>query len=181
MPPSQPKRRPATGPNPTDRGKPGTKRHLVTDARGTPLMVSLSNHRLEADRGQPARQPADGPDPRCHPAAELGPARTTAPTPRQAACQQGLRRQGTSARVPGARDRAAHCPQGHRKQSEAWASPLGGRSFDRLKMRVPMLGSTASGVCPSATSAAPTSTRPSPALRPASSPSTRSGGSVRRS
>ncbi|RYY07616.1 MAG: IS5 family transposase [Alphaproteobacteria bacterium] len=33
---------PATGPNPTDRGKPGTKRHLVTDARGTPLGFCLS-------------------------------------------------------------------------------------------------------------------------------------------
>jgi transposase len=32
----------ATGPNPTDRGRPGTKRHLVTDARGTPLGVALS-------------------------------------------------------------------------------------------------------------------------------------------
>jgi transposase len=32
----------AVGPNPTDRGKPGTKRHLVTDARGTPLGVTLS-------------------------------------------------------------------------------------------------------------------------------------------
>nr|WP_246687684.1 IS5 family transposase [Methylorubrum extorquens] len=31
-----------TGPNPTDRGKPGTKRHLVVDARGTPLGVVLS-------------------------------------------------------------------------------------------------------------------------------------------
>jgi transposase len=32
----------AVGPNPTDRGKPGTKRHLVTDARGTPLGIALS-------------------------------------------------------------------------------------------------------------------------------------------
>ncbi len=31
-----------TGPNPTDRGKPGTKRHLVTDARGTPLGFLLT-------------------------------------------------------------------------------------------------------------------------------------------
>jgi transposase len=31
----------ATGPNPTDRGKPGTKRHLVTDARGTPLALLI--------------------------------------------------------------------------------------------------------------------------------------------
>ncbi len=30
------------GANPTDRGRPGTKRHLVTDARGTPLGVALS-------------------------------------------------------------------------------------------------------------------------------------------
>ena len=29
------------GPSPTDRGRPGTKRHLVTDARGTPLGVAL--------------------------------------------------------------------------------------------------------------------------------------------
>ena len=29
----------ATGPNPTDRGKPGAKRHIVVDARGTPLGV----------------------------------------------------------------------------------------------------------------------------------------------
>ena len=36
------KRGPATGPNPTDRGKPGTKRHIVTDARGTPLGFCLS-------------------------------------------------------------------------------------------------------------------------------------------
>jgi transposase len=33
---------PATGLNPTDRGKAGTKRHIVTDARGTPLGVVLS-------------------------------------------------------------------------------------------------------------------------------------------
>jgi transposase len=30
------------GANPTDRGKSGTKRHLVTDARGTPLGLTLS-------------------------------------------------------------------------------------------------------------------------------------------
>ena len=29
----------ATGPNPTDRGKPGSERHIVVDARGTPLGV----------------------------------------------------------------------------------------------------------------------------------------------
>lgn len=33
---------PATGPSPTDRGRPGTKRHVVTDRRGIPLAVRLS-------------------------------------------------------------------------------------------------------------------------------------------
>ncbi len=32
----------AVGPNPTDRGKPGTKRHLITDRQGTPLAVCLT-------------------------------------------------------------------------------------------------------------------------------------------
>ena len=31
-----------TGPNPTDRGKFGTKRHLVVDARGIPLLILVS-------------------------------------------------------------------------------------------------------------------------------------------
>ncbi len=31
-----------TGPNPTDRGKLGSKRHLVTDARGIPLMFCVT-------------------------------------------------------------------------------------------------------------------------------------------
>jgi transposase len=31
-----------TGPNPTDRGKPGTKRHVVVDAAGVPLALRLS-------------------------------------------------------------------------------------------------------------------------------------------
>lgn len=32
----------ATGPNPTDRGKSGTKRHLLVDGRGVPLAVYLT-------------------------------------------------------------------------------------------------------------------------------------------
>jgi transposase len=31
-----------TGPNPTDRGKPGTKRHLIVDRRGIPLAALLT-------------------------------------------------------------------------------------------------------------------------------------------
>ncbi|OLO09953.1 hypothetical protein BTW10_17375 [Chromohalobacter japonicus] len=42
MPSCRPKRGSAVGPNPTDRGRPGTKRHLLTDRQGTPLAVLLS-------------------------------------------------------------------------------------------------------------------------------------------
>ncbi|HVF01571.1 MAG TPA: IS5 family transposase [Rubrobacteraceae bacterium] len=31
-----------TGPNPLDRGRPGSKRHVVTDARGVPLTIALT-------------------------------------------------------------------------------------------------------------------------------------------
>ena len=40
--PARKKGGPETGPNPTDRGKPGTKRHIVTDRQGTPLGLTLS-------------------------------------------------------------------------------------------------------------------------------------------
>lgn len=32
-----------TGPNPTDRGKLGSKRHIVVDARGIPLVILVSS------------------------------------------------------------------------------------------------------------------------------------------
>ena len=34
---------PLTGPNPTDRGKPGTKHHMVTDKKGLPLTESITS------------------------------------------------------------------------------------------------------------------------------------------
>ncbi len=44
------KRGEATGPNLADRGKPGTKRHLVVDAQGTPLGVTLSGANFHDSR-----------------------------------------------------------------------------------------------------------------------------------
>jgi transposase len=59
----------ATGPNPTDRGKLGSKRHLVVDRQGIPLAALLTaanthdNTVLEAllDRIPPVRQPRGRP------------------------------------------------------------------------------------------------------------------------
>ena len=63
-----------TGPNPTDRGRAGSKRHLITDARGIPLAVRLSAANIHDSRlfealidavppirhgiGRPCRRPA---------------------------------------------------------------------------------------------------------------------------
>src|SRR3954447_592559 len=63
----------ATGPNPTDRGKPGTKRHIITDRRGVPLgfiLTGANTHDsvpfaevldavppLRGKRGRPRRRP----------------------------------------------------------------------------------------------------------------------------
>jgi len=67
------KRGAATGPNPTDRGRPGTKRHLITDRRGIPLgflLTSANVHdsmpfealidavpSIPGKRGRPRRRP----------------------------------------------------------------------------------------------------------------------------
>lgn len=40
------KRGPLTGPNPTDRGKPGSKIHLITDRNGVPLSLGVSGANL---------------------------------------------------------------------------------------------------------------------------------------
>ncbi len=65
--------RPRVGPSPVDRARPGSKHHVVTDARGTPLRVSLTGgHRndvtellplvdevppVRGKRGRPRRRP----------------------------------------------------------------------------------------------------------------------------
>lgn len=55
-----------TGPNPTDRAKSGTKRHILTDRRGVPVAVTLSganvhDMRMALPTLDAARQYAPGP------------------------------------------------------------------------------------------------------------------------
>ncbi len=166
VPPSRPKRGACHRPEPDGSGKPGTKRHLVTDARGTPLGLRLTGANrhdspqmastLDAipplrtgRRGRPRRRPD-----KLH---------------ADKAYEAKARRQECRAR--------GIVPRIARKGIES-SEKLGRH---RWVVSAPTLGSTASAACPSATSAAPTSTRPSQASRPASSLSTRSTGSVRRS
>ena len=57
-----------TGPNPTDRGKNGSKRHLITDARGTPLAIAHTAANVHdsqmavplVDAIPPIKQPSGG-------------------------------------------------------------------------------------------------------------------------
>jgi transposase len=59
----------ATGPNPTDRGKPGTKRHLMVDRQGIPLAILLTAANVHdstvleevLDHVPPVRQPRGRP------------------------------------------------------------------------------------------------------------------------
>ena len=60
-----------TGPNPTDRGKPGTKHHVLTEGQGVPLVTHSTganvpdvNELLPAGRRHPAGAPQGGPPPR---------------------------------------------------------------------------------------------------------------------
>ncbi|GGR43263.1 hypothetical protein GCM10015536_56520 [Streptomyces griseomycini] len=45
------KRGPLTGPNPTDRGKSGSKIHLITDRNGVPLSLGISGANLHDSLG----------------------------------------------------------------------------------------------------------------------------------
>ncbi len=88
------------GPNPTDRGKPGSKRHLVVDRQGIPLAVLLSAANvhdsvlLEAviDRIAPVRQPRGRP--RCRPGKLHADKAFDVPR-----CRRALRRRHITARI----------------------------------------------------------------------------------
>ncbi|MGW7545026.1 transposase [Streptomyces sp. NPDC054770] len=42
LPPPGPSGRPKTGPSPVDRARPGSKQHVITDAGGTPLAITVT-------------------------------------------------------------------------------------------------------------------------------------------
>src|SRR5690242_15733398 len=135
----------ATGPNPTDRGKPGSKRHLVVDRQGIPLAVlptaanvhdsTVLEEALDAvpairqPRGPPRRRPA-----KLHADEAYDYPLAAAPA-------------GDAASCPGSRGAGS-------RAASAWAGTGGWWS-------VPWPGSPAAAGWWSATSAATTSTSPS--------------------
>jgi transposase len=91
------------GPNPTDRGKPGSKRHLVSDRKGVPLAVALTAANVHdskvfeelVDAIEPVRHPAGKPGrPRKRP--EKLHADKGYDFPR---CREALRERGIKARI----------------------------------------------------------------------------------
>jgi len=125
----------AVGPNPTDRGKQGTKHHLVVDGQGTPLAAVLSGANvpdckvLEAavDAIPPVRNGKPG-RPRCRPVklhADKG--------YDYAFCRQALRRRGISARIARRGIESSERLGHHRWKVERGLSWL--HRFRRLRIR----------------------------------------------
>ena len=97
----------ATGPNPTDRGKPGTKRHLVVDASGIPLAVALTPPNVHDSRMLRARARRGAADPAVRRAGPRAARPSCTPTkPTTSPLPPGLRRRGSRPGSPGAASRA---------------------------------------------------------------------------
>ena len=134
-----------TGPSPVDRSRRGSKHHLITCGRGTPLAVL-------AHRRQPQRHHPDAP------AGRRRPARARPPRPPAPPTAHALRRP----RLPLARGPARTASPRHpgkiawpkARTAPGWAASAGWSSA-----RSP--GCTSTAACASATSVATTSTKPS--------------------
>ena len=121
-----------TGPNPTDRGKPGSKYHLVVDRNGIPLAVRLSA--ANAHDSTQLLPLIDAIPP------IIGPRGTTGPAPEapgQAARRQGVRLGREAPRAACPRHHPADRPPRHRVERAAGAAPLGGGAQLRLAARLP--------------------------------------------
>lgn len=105
---------PLTGPNPTDRGKNGSKIHLITDRNGLPLSLGISGANM-------ARQPR----------------RPAPPATGQAPCQQGIRLRPPAPLAAQARYRTRYRPQRHQVLTAAGPPPLGRRKDGVLADRMP--------------------------------------------
>ena len=136
-----------TGPNPVDRGKPGSKYHLVVDRNGIPLGRSALG-------SQRPRRHAAAPTGRCHPAdhRSTGEARSSSQAPGQAPRRQGLRLLRLTPRPARPRHHPTHCAPRDRLLASGWAGTAGWWSA-----RSPGCSAVAASAC--ATSGGPTCSR----------------------
>ena len=118
-----------TGPNPVDRGKKGSKLHVLSDAQGIPLAVAVSG-------ANTARQPALKPLIRGYPPSAPGADRAGAGRSRLRAdkAYYSAEHLRLAAR---AWARPAHRPSGHRVRRTPRSAPLEDRTVDLLALRLP--------------------------------------------
>ena len=150
------------GRTPSDRGKPGSKYHLVVDRDGIPLAVRLSAANAHDSTKLLPLVDAVPPDRRS--TGETGPAPEA---PGQAARRQGLRLCGLTPCPAGSRHHAASCTPRDRVQRAARAAPLGRRAHARLAARLSAPGRPLRTACRPAPGPAPPRLRADlPALPP---------------
>ena len=120
---------PSTGPSPVDRGKTGSKDHLIVETHGIPLAaITTGGNRNDVTQLMPLIE-AVSPvrrNPRPTPTPPEAPVRRPWLRPRV------LPRSGTRPT-----DHAAHCPARHRPRLRPGRAPMGRRRHDRAAALVP--------------------------------------------
>jgi hypothetical protein len=123
------KRGELTGPSPVDRGKPGSRMHVLSDANGLPPLAGLSAANTHDSL---ARKPM-----------LLGAPNETRPPPRPTLqarapiCRQGIRHPSPAAMALGQAHRRAYRPQGSRVQRTLRTPPMGHRAHHVLADGLP--------------------------------------------
>jgi len=119
-----------TGPNPVDRGKNGSKIHMITERTGLPISVAISAANVHDSLAVELLGGAG------HPADPL-PARTASPSPGQAPRRQGLRLSPRAPIPTATRHHPAHRPPHRGLQPAIGPPPIGDRTHDGLAERMP--------------------------------------------
>ena len=133
-----------TGPNPTDRGRAGTKRHCVTGRHGTPLGLTLTGANRHDSMAMaatldavPGVRSGKRGRPRKRPEKLHAPSRDIACRDALPGTGQGLRPPPMPSRMPRPLDHPPHRTPGRRDLRQARPSPLGGQANLRLVRPVP--------------------------------------------
>lgn len=122
-------RGPLTGPNPTDRGKSGSKIHLIVDRHGLPLSLGISGEQRARQPGLRTARPR-------HTAYPI-PTRTPQAAPGETPRRQGIRLTSPATMGACTRDHTTHRPPGSRELPPARPAQVGRRTHHRLAQRMP--------------------------------------------